>query len=245
LAGGFAELVRDAFWYEQKFDWARNVLRCFHGLSSEVERDILRGDAYFESASDGKHVRVVFEENEEFKKNLAEYVKFVKGRIEELHKEVYELEGARDKMLFGTFSSILPEDKRSARLASLEASVAELRDKINVLNELLRHYDKLFAKRVVPKLTTNVGGYEVPSSLLDEYVMHVVRRIRASLRSGAIIHENPMKLLELEERRRLLHERILQAVGFTKSKRKSKKFREFAEALEEFLEDMGAGLLEE
>lgn len=237
IGEGLSNLVRDAFWYELRFDWARRTFECFDGLIGNQINAILAGEAWLKPVVDGMSVELVYEEDKEFKKGLAEHVESVKERIEKLHKEIYKLDKAKDKIEFGAFFT-----ETSARARLIEIDKQSLIKKVDGFAEVLFQYDKLCGKRVVPVLTTKVGDYEVPNNLLDEYCNDVVRRIRMSIKTGTLAFENPLEMVDLETRRRELHDKILVAVGFVGAKRKGKKYQEFSDALEAFLESMGAGL---
>lgn len=237
IGEGLSNLVRDAFWYEQKFEWAIRVFECFDGLVGDQINAILAGDAWLKPIGNGTQVEIVYEEDKEFKKALAKHTEHVKERIEKLYKEIYKLDKIKDKLEFGMFGG---ENPAQARLVEIDKQ--NLKKKVDDFAEVLFRYDRLCGKRIVPALTTEVGGYKVPNNLLDEYINDVVRRIRMSIKTGSLIHENPMEMLELEQRRKLLHDRILEAVGFGKAKRRGEKYQKFSDALEAFLESMGAGL---
>lgn len=231
IGEGFGDLVRDAFWYEQRFNWAKKVLRCLQGITARQIDMILKGDVQLVPIEDYSGVEMVFEEDKKFKEELAKHMNFVKERIVSLHKELYELERMRD-MRFNY-------DETAG------SKFVKLGNKIIVWEEELRYYDKLFKKKIEPKLTINIAGIEIPQNLLEEYAGDVVKRLRLAIKNPELrLVGDTMELLELEERRQLLHNRILDAAGFTKGKRKSDKYFEFSKALEKFLEEMGAGLFE-
>lgn len=238
IGEGLSDLVRNAFWYELRFDWAMRTFECFEGLSHGQIIEILMGNATLKPIEDGTRVELVKGVDMVFQNKLAKHVIFIKEKIEKLVKEVYQLETDLNKVE----SSIFPGDYNSMRIRLLKIDLKILKDKKEALYRLLHYYDEFFGKKVVPQTTTKVGDYEVPNNLLDEYCNDVVRRIRMSLKTGMIAIENPLEMVGLEQRRRELHDKILVAVGFVGAKRKGDKYHEFSKALESFLEDMGAGL---
>lgn len=244
IGEGLSDLVRDAFWYELRFDWAMRTFECFEGLSYDQITTILMGNATLKPIGDGTRVEFVAGVNMAFQNKLAKHVIFVKEKIENLNKEVYRFEKDLDKTEF----SVYPDSEYSSmRVRLLKIDLQALKDKKEALYRLLYYYDEFFGKKVVPQTTTKVGDFEVPNNLLDEYCNDVVRRLRQTMKTGVPIPvaggvESIMETLDLETRRRELHDKILVAVGFVGAKRKGDKYHEFSKALESFLESMGAGL---
>ena len=232
IGNGLTKVIRDAFWFEQRFDWALDTLKCFEGISDEQIDDILRGDA--EIRQEGDVVQLVYEEDKEFKDELKNEVAFAKKEIERLNTEIYNLSVERDKDQYGTFSELTEKRNR------ITYEILKLEKKLNALQKMLEHYNRIFEQDAEPELTVNIGGYDVPKTLIDDYTNHILKR----LRSVGIFHANNiddiLELRQLEERRREIHNKILEAVGL--DKREGKKYHEFSVALEKYLEEHGAGL---
>jgi len=233
IGDGMTDLVRDTFWFEQRFDWSKGVLDCFRGISEEQKDKILIGDAFIKPVEEG--VKVVFEKDMKFKNELKQHINFVKLKMERLNKEIYKSEADIEKeecRFTGTDIEVVDELKQSLKQFEMERKSYE---------ELLRYYNNLFFEKVKVDTTINIGGFEVSMYMLEEYAEEVVKRLRAVMRNPAYAQmQNPLEILRLERRREELHKRILEAIGI--EERKGDKYMRFDEALEKYLEEMGAGL---
>jgi hypothetical protein len=243
IGAGISNLARDAFWYEQKFEWAEKVLLCFEGISPENIDDIFRGDAYLKPSNNGQTVQLILKEDSKFKFALIKHVEFIKRQVEEVHQEVYKLQTYKEQREFGLFSD--PHSPvTEAALIIIDSNIKKLEEKSRRYIEFLEHYGRLFGQVVEADLYTKIGGYDIPKLMLDEYSDEVVKAIRRSIKMGTFTFMNPITLLELEERRRDLHDRIIDAAGLGKENRTGEKYSKFSDALERYLESKGAGLFD-
>lgn len=93
--------------------------------------------------------------------------------------------------------------------------------------------------------TVKIGKWDVPKNLIDRYSLHVVKRIRKSIRNREIptTIEGTMELYDLEMERQALHDAICKAVGFDhQTDTPSQEQRDFDFAISEYL-DKHAGSL--
>jgi len=232
IGNGISELIRDAFWFEQRFDWALDALKCFEGISDEQIDDILRGDASLKR--NGDVLELIYEEDKEFKEELKEEISFAKKRLEELTTDIYNLRRELEKEQYGVFSELMEKKNR------ITYEILKLEKKSDGLEKMLEHYSRLFGQDVEPELTVDIGGYEVPKTLIDDYTNHIVKRLRnvGVFRANSV--DDILELQQLEMRRREIHDKILKAVGI--NKREGEKYHKFSIALEKYLEEHQAGL---
>jgi hypothetical protein len=95
------------------------------------------------------------------------------------------------------------------------------------------------------KETVKVGKWDVPKNLMDRYAMHVVKRIRKSIRSREIPTsiDGVTELYNLEMERQRLHDAICNALGFDHdAEKRSEDQVDFDNALQHYL-DKHAGKL--
>jgi hypothetical protein len=106
----------------------------------------------------------------------------------------------------------------------------------------------LFRETPIPepsKETVKVGRFDVPKNLMDRYAMHVVKRIRKSIRNREIPDsiDGVTELYNLEMERQRLHDAICNALGFDHdAENRSEEQVDFDNALQEYL-DKHAGSL--
>lgn len=73
LGEGLDYLVRQAYWYENRQEWALSVLDCLVGMTEQQKTDVLNGDVQLIPIDDGKKLTLLYEPNEQFKKELKEH----------------------------------------------------------------------------------------------------------------------------------------------------------------------------
>ena len=229
---GISELIRDIFWFEQRFDWALDALKCFEGISDEQIDDILRGDASLKQKGDV--LELVYEEDKEFKEELKDTISFAKKKLEELKTDIYNLNIEMEKEQYGVFSKLMERRNR------IMYEILKLEKKSDNLEKMLEYYNRIFKQDVEPELMVTIGGYEVPKTLIDDYTNHIVKRLRNIRMFQANSMDDTLELQQLEMRRKEIHDKILKAVGI--SKREGEKYHRFSIALEKYLEEHGAGL---
>lgn len=236
IGDGMTDLIRDTFWFEQRFGWSKSVLDCFMGITEEQKYKILIGDAFIKPIEENRRVEVVFEKDVDFKNQLKKHINSVKQRAEWMDKEIYDLKLAVDKEEFGFFST-----NDEGRVYQLKKSIKKLERKRKGCEELLVHYNHLFFEKVKVDTTVNLGGFEVPKFMLEDYVEGVVKRLRTVMKCPEYARmQDPLAIIDLERRREKLHKKILEAIGI--KERKGNEYMRFSEALEKYLEEMGAGL---
>lgn len=241
--------IRDAFWFEGRFEWAQDTLGCFEGITQEQKNAILNGDAYLKPTEEGM-MELVMQVDKDFKTKVREHQYFIAEQIQRVMREVkqdrWKIRQLENNMReFGdTFDK---EQKKS--ITRLSGYVAKGMQKLESIKQIRKMYAELNPTDTLPELrelkiqeTVNLAGYNVPEDLLDEYTNHVVKRLRGSMRMASLglpAIDDPLEVLELEQRRRKLHEMILYSVGL---KRKSKGYFKFDKALQKYLGEHGAGL---
>jgi hypothetical protein len=95
------------------------------------------------------------------------------------------------------------------------------------------------------KETVKVGKWNVPKNLMDRYSLHVVKRIRKSIRNREIPDsiDGVTELYHLEMERQALHDAICKALGFDHdAKERNEDQVDFDNALQDYL-DKHAGSL--
>jgi hypothetical protein len=152
---GVLELVRQAYWMENRKDWALDTLRCYKGINESQIEHLLNGTATLKSSKDGMSGIYKETPDTEWQETLAKHLEWVESRT------------------------------------------------------------YLFAGRRVPK------------DLVDNYTDNIVRRIRDSLSSGAVVYLDPLYTVRLEEQRQEQHDAIFLAAGFTKEDLAKRKNREY------------------
>ena len=101
-------------------------------------------------------------------------------------------------------------------------------------------------KWVDSQLFIEIAGWKVPRELLEEYGNHVVKRLRAFTRSASRSMVNTMPtdylldIIGLEEKRRELHEAILDSIDLTKD---DSGYFDFQHGLTEWLEKVAGKVL--
>jgi hypothetical protein len=108
-------------------------------------------------------------------------------------------------------------------------------------NEIAKHL-----KWVDSQLFIEIAGWKVPRKLLEEYGIHVVKRLRSFTRSVSRATVNTMStdylldIMRLEEKRRELHEAILDSIDLTKD---DSGYLDFQYGLTEWLERVAGKVL--
>jgi hypothetical protein len=94
VAEGINALVRQAYWYENRQEWAMATLDCFEGINMEQKIAVLHGDATL--IPDGDYMRLDTTPDFKFKRELQKHLKWQKsihvyvGR-KAISKDVYDL----------------------------------------------------------------------------------------------------------------------------------------------------------
>jgi len=84
----------------------------------------------------------------------------------------------RDKDQYGTFSELTEKRNR------ITYEILKLEKKLNALQKMLEHYNRIFEQNAEPELTVNIGGYDVPKTLIDDYTNHILKRLRGRKKEG-------------------------------------------------------------
>jgi len=84
------DIARDIYFFQHRENAALQILAQFEGLPLDTAYEIINGNAKLVSVDDGKNVKVVFEEDKEFKKQLTEVRENLKKQKEvvEEHQKV-------------------------------------------------------------------------------------------------------------------------------------------------------------
>jgi len=90
VGDGFTDLVRQIFWYEDKYRGYR-LLDTMIGITIDQKDAILNGDAYLKPTKDKTGMDLIYEEDKEFKQELTNHKKFLKRQQDEKEKELEEL----------------------------------------------------------------------------------------------------------------------------------------------------------
>lgn len=73
---GINDLVRQAYWFEQRKKWAMDVLDCFRGITESQKMAILEGNARLIPIEEGRRMRLMYRPDEKFKAKLRRYKKW-------------------------------------------------------------------------------------------------------------------------------------------------------------------------
>jgi len=74
IGEGLDGLVRQAYWYENRKEWAIKVLDCLKGITEEQKMAVLQGDAQLKPSEDGRKVLLTREPDEGFKAELKAFL---------------------------------------------------------------------------------------------------------------------------------------------------------------------------
>jgi len=246
---GINGIIRDAFWFEGRLEWAQDTLDCFEGITQEQKNAILNGEGYLKPIEGGR-MELVMQIDRDFKTKLRGHQLFIGEQIQRIMKEVKQ-DRAKIRQLENNlreFGDRFDKEQKKS-INRLRGYVVEGMQKLESIKQIREWYVELNPTDTLPELreleiekTVNLAGYSVPEDLLDEYTNHVVKRLRGSMRMvafGLPAIDDPLKVMELEQRRRELHGLILHSVGL---KRKGEGYFKFDKALQKYLEEHGAGL---
>ena len=81
---GIVNTVRQAYWYENRQEWALDVLSCYEGITDEQKMVIIRGDATLRpvittyGVGDPVTIRYIEEPNKRFKQELKKHLAWIK-----------------------------------------------------------------------------------------------------------------------------------------------------------------------
>lgn len=81
VGDGFTDLVRQIFWYEDKYRGYK-LLDTLNGITIGQKEAVLEGDAHLEPTEDGCGMNLIYKEDKKFKKELADHKIFVKEQEE-------------------------------------------------------------------------------------------------------------------------------------------------------------------
>jgi hypothetical protein len=76
-APGIVNLVRQAYWMENRQKWAQDTLRCLNGISDSQVEAILSGTAYLENSLDGERAVFIDSPDLKWQEKLAEYLEYI------------------------------------------------------------------------------------------------------------------------------------------------------------------------
>jgi hypothetical protein len=141
------DLARDGYWFEDRREWALNVLSCLQGMTVDQALKVLNGDAVL-SGVDSKTSKIEYDEieDEKFKAKLTKHKKWLADEVaKEEAKKKAELEAALKR--------------EEARESVREHRSFWMQPRPEKPREI-----------VVPKNPVKLGKYQVEKSLLDEYV---------------------------------------------------------------------------
>lgn len=110
-------IIRTAYWYENKERWAFNCLSCFKGLDLDTANALLRGDAHFITKDDGNTLTAVFANEVKFKKEILEHKKHLKENEEEEKRERERQRIASEKEEFEVYK---PKPKRNKVVSDIQ-----------------------------------------------------------------------------------------------------------------------------
>lgn len=89
-------IIRQAYWMENRQEWAKETLRCFDGITEPQMMDLLKGNAYFVTHDDGETLELVKSPDFEWKAELQKFLKwqenecvYVGGKA--ISKDLYDL----------------------------------------------------------------------------------------------------------------------------------------------------------
>lgn len=254
IGDGLSNLVRDAFWFENRQEWGRRTFRCFEGITEDQINTILTGKATLKPIDNGKRVQYIQKTDRKFTKKLLKHILFLSERVDRLNTQIYKLEVERDKKLYGSFSQPTPEIEYFYRGHINEL----LKERMEVM-QTIREYNSLFKAQIkiqedyestkalkeeairrlgesdkeeaedMPKPKTkkemiDIGGFKVPATLLEPYTNHIVKRLRTLMRGGVLQRQDPTEIYNLEMQRQELHSDIIQHITKTMESKEARKF---------------------
>lgn len=73
LGEGIDDLVRQAYWFENRKEWAMSILKCLRGITEAQKMAVLEGNARLIPTEGGKRLKLVFRPDEKFKKKLVKH----------------------------------------------------------------------------------------------------------------------------------------------------------------------------
>jgi hypothetical protein len=105
MGDGFTDIVRQMFWYEDKFK-AYRILDSMIGITMTQKDAILNGDAFLEPIKEGTQMRLVYKEDKVFKAEIAAHKLFLldKAKLEKAELEA-RLEAARKEAEYAEISA--------------------------------------------------------------------------------------------------------------------------------------------
>ena len=259
-----SDLARDAYWYESKHDWAREVFHCFQGLEENQIDCILSGRGTLVPLPDG-NVNYVERVDQGFIDNLSRHISSLVSKVEYLQDELYALKLSRDRALYGTFStySVEVNEKYVLRISEKETNfhgvVTTIKNYNTIFNQKLGQELSLNLEvECVPlglesevrfgKLGLKLDDFKFPRFLLEEYI-GIVRSLRSFAKHPTRTDFSIENLSKLDVRREEVHDKIIKHVAKSMKTgckdfilRRGDRYREFSDALERELEAYGAGL---
>lgn len=81
---GIVNLAREAYWFEDNKQWARNVLSCFRGMLANHVDAILSGDATLSDMDEDGLVHYIAKEDLEFKERLRKHQQWIDSQCVDL-----------------------------------------------------------------------------------------------------------------------------------------------------------------
>jgi len=76
---GIDRLVRQAYWYENRQEWAMSVLDCLNGITQVQKMDVLNGDAQLRPVDNNTRLQLIYEQDFDFKAELHKHQKWLSG----------------------------------------------------------------------------------------------------------------------------------------------------------------------
>lgn len=256
---GITNIVRKLYCFNENREGAMAVLSHLRGITEEQSIKVCTGDARISDIGDDGTVQYIEEPDSEFKHEYHMYMLSRERRDrkikEEDEAEWERVEAAADE------NHISPDTQQWVnehnpyhewnRIEALTNKLSRVNNAMcnaTTIDELADAPNAWFEEPVIPEPsieTIKVGKWNVPKNLLDRYSQHVVRRIRASIRTGALKVLDPMMVYNMEIERQELHAAICKAVGFDHDEDEpTDDQKEFDNAITDYLDEHAGKLFD-
>jgi hypothetical protein len=259
---GLTNIVRNMYCFEENREGALAILSSLDGIAEEQMIKVCTGDSRLNDMGDDGMIGYVEEPDMKFKHEYHMFMlnKELRARkiLEGEEADRKRLEAAAEKNHIDVnvqkwvesknpyHDENMLREKLSARGREMYEAGITVTTKDGPVFEKGR--DIVFPQEpVIPEPsveTIRVGKWNVPKNLLDRYSLHVVKRIRASIRTGAIRVLDPMVVYSMEIERQSLHDAICKAVGFDhQADEPSEEQKEFDSAIGNYLDEHAGSIL--
>lgn len=260
---GLTKLVRQMYCFEENRDGALSILSSLDGITEEQMIMVCTGDAHLDDMGDDGTIGYVRKTDTKFKHKYHMFMIRKERRAreiregEEAERERIEAAAEKNKISPDTQKWVNdhnPYHEENVLQGKLSARGREMYDagiKITTKDGTIfeKHKAIVFPEEpVIPEPsveTIRVGKWDVPKNILDRYSSHVVKRIRASIRTGALRVLDPMVVYNMEIERQALHDAICKAVGFDhQTDEPSEDQKEFDSAINKYLDEHAGKLFD-